>query len=605
MAELGFFRQAAADPDRVALVAPDGTEVTAGQLGGTCQPDLATACGRSASSGATRVAVVVPNGVEMMELVLGAQQIGLYMTPINHHLVGPEIAYIVQRQRREGARRSRALRRRADGRRGRGELPRGPALRHRLDSRVGVRTASSPTASPTPVRRTAPPGAPMHYTSGTTGQPKGVKRALADIDPDEMGALYSMFLMMFGVQPEDGNVHITGSPLYHTAVLLWTTNSLHLGHKVVLMDKWSPEEMLRLIDKHRVTTSHMVPTQFHRLLALPEDVRAKYDVSSLRCMVHAAAPCPIEIKRRMIDWWGDSIMEYYAATEGGGTIVTAKEWLERPGTVGKAWTGSEIRILDDDGNQLPPAQIGTVYMALAQATFEYKGDPEKTQRQPARRVLHRRRRRRARRRRLPVPPRPQDRHDHQRRRQHLPRRDRRHVPHLPARRRRRHLRHPQRGLGRGDQGRRSSPPRARRPGPRSRPSCASSPRPTSRRTSARSPTTSPPRCPATRAASSTSASSATPTGKASSERSDRSAPRIVRSESSWRHSGPNCTNIRRGSVVLVEEEVGGDLELVADVVDAVPAVDPADQRREPDVAEDADDVVAGVRRRTRAGTRRR
>jgi long-chain acyl-CoA synthetase len=151
-----------------------------------------------------------------------------------------------------------------------------------------------------------------------------------------------------------------------------------LGHKVVVMDKWSPEEMLRLIDRHRVTTSHMVPTQFHRLLALPDDVRSKYDVSSLRCMVHAAAPCPIEIKRRMIDWWGDSIMEYYAATEGGGTIVTAKEWVERPGTVGKAWTGSEIRILDDDGNQLSPAQVGTVYMALAQASFEYKGDPEKT-----------------------------------------------------------------------------------------------------------------------------------------------------------------------------------------------------------------------------------
>ena len=120
---------------------------------------------------------------------------------------------------------------------------------------------------------------------------------------------------------------------------MWTACSLHLGHTVVLMDKWTPEGMLELIDRHRVTTSHMVPTQFHRLLALPEEVRAKYDMSSLRCMVHAAAPCPPEIKRRMIEWWGDAVMEYYAATEGGGTIVTAKEWLERPGTVGKAWAG--------------------------------------------------------------------------------------------------------------------------------------------------------------------------------------------------------------------------------------------------------------------------
>ena len=145
------------------------------------------------------------------------------------------------------------------------------------------------------------------------------------------------------------------------------------------MDKWSPEGMLELIDRYKVTTSHMVPTQFHRLLALPEDVRAKYDCSSVRCMVHAAAPCPPDVKRRMIEWWGDAVMEYYAATEGGGTIVTAKEWLEHPGTVGKAWAGSEIRILDDDGKVLGPGEIGTVYMLLAQAMFEYKGDEQKTE----------------------------------------------------------------------------------------------------------------------------------------------------------------------------------------------------------------------------------
>ena len=137
--------------------------------------------------------------------------------------------------------------------------------------------------------------------------------------------------------------------------------------------------MLELIDEHKVTTSHMVPTQFHRLLALPEDVRSSYDVSSLRCMVHAAAPCPPEIKRRMIEWWGDAIMEYYAATEGGGTIVTAQEWLKKPGTVGKAWPGSEIRILDDDSQQVPTGTEGTVYMSLVTANFEYKGDPKKTE----------------------------------------------------------------------------------------------------------------------------------------------------------------------------------------------------------------------------------
>jgi long-chain acyl-CoA synthetase len=123
----------------------------------------------------------------------------------------------------------------------------------------------------------------------------------------------------------------------------------------------------------------MVPTQFHRLLALPDEVREKYDVSSVRCMVHAAAPCPPDIKRRMIDWWGNAIMEYYAATEGGGTIITADEWLRKPGSVGAAWPGSEVRIRDDEkGEWVGPNVEGTVYMSLALANFEYKGDEQKT-----------------------------------------------------------------------------------------------------------------------------------------------------------------------------------------------------------------------------------
>ena len=122
------------------------------------------------------------------------------------------------------------------------------------------------------------------------------------------------------------------------------------------MDKWVPEEMLQLIEKYRVTTSHMVPTQFHRLLALPEETRNRYDMSSLRHMIHAAAPCPVDVKYKMIEWWGNAIDEYYAASEGGGTLVTAEEWLTKPGTVGKAWPISEIAIFDDDGNAHRGAQ---------------------------------------------------------------------------------------------------------------------------------------------------------------------------------------------------------------------------------------------------------
>src|SRR5206468_8945106 len=167
------------------------------------------------------------------------------------------------------------------------------------------------------------------------------------------------------------DVHLCTGPLYHAAPLAFSLSGpLAAGVTVVLMDGWEPEETLRLIERHRVTHSHMVPTMFHRLLALPDDVKAKYDLSSLRHMVHAAAPCPIDVKRRMIEWWGPVIDEYYAASEGGGTMVLPEEWLKKPGTVGKAWPISEVAILDDEGKELPANEIGTVYMAMPGVEFE-------------------------------------------------------------------------------------------------------------------------------------------------------------------------------------------------------------------------------------------
>jgi long-chain acyl-CoA synthetase len=144
------------------------------------------------------------------------------------------------------------------------------------------------------------------------------------------------------------------------------------------MERFDAEGALRLVERHRVTTTHMVPTQFHRLLLLPEEVRRRYDTSSLRHVLHAAAPCPVDVKRRMLEWWGPVIYEYYGATEGGGTLVGPEEWLARPGTVGRAWGGgAEVRILDDEGKELPPGEIGTVYLKVLQ-DFRYEGDPEKT-----------------------------------------------------------------------------------------------------------------------------------------------------------------------------------------------------------------------------------
>jgi long-chain acyl-CoA synthetase len=154
--------------------------------------------------------------------------------------------------------------------------------------------------------------------------------------------------------------------------------SMHFEHPVVLMDRWDAEEALRLVERHAVTDTHMVPTQLHRLMQLPPEVRDRYDVSSLRRVIHAAAPCPIELKRRLFDWLGPVVYEYYGATEGGGTIARPEDWLAHPGTVGSPWPGGDVRILDDDDHEVPAGTVGTVYLKLMGGDFRYKGDPDKT-----------------------------------------------------------------------------------------------------------------------------------------------------------------------------------------------------------------------------------
>ena len=377
MGDLGFWALAHEDPGHLALVAPDGTEYTSSELLARTNQVVHGLRQLNLQPGDV-VATLLPNGVEMFELYLAALQAGWYLVPINHHLIGPEVAYILKDS---GAKVFVADKRFEDvalDAAEEAELP--SSVCFAVGDIVGFGSfATMRDSQPTtdPADRTI--GDVMNYTSGTTGNPKGVSRPLSGLTPEEAALGQSGILFLFGIQPQADNVHIVGSPLYHTAVLRFSGASIHLGHTVVLMDKWIPEEMLQLIEKYQVTTSHMVPTQFHRLLALPEDVRSTYDMSSLQHMIHAAAPCPVDVKYKMIEWWGNAIDEYYAASEGGGTLVNAQDWMEKPGTVGKAWPISEIAIFDDEGNRVEePNVIGTVYMSMQTGDFEYHKDEKKT-----------------------------------------------------------------------------------------------------------------------------------------------------------------------------------------------------------------------------------
>src|SRR5262249_55057910 len=194
------------------------------------------------------------------------------------------------------------------------------------------------------------------------------------------GELKTVLPQLFGITVGPPNVHLVTSPHYHTAVTVFGGGAAQMGHSLVYMDSWDAERALALVERYRVTSTHMVPTHFKRLLALPEEVRRRYDLSSMRWLLHAAAPCPVGIKQAMLDWWGPRVYEDYAATEGRGTIATREDGLGLPGTVGRPWPDSEIMNVGEDGNECPPGVAGTVYMRMASLPdFVYKGDPGKTE----------------------------------------------------------------------------------------------------------------------------------------------------------------------------------------------------------------------------------
>ena len=363
----------------MAAVDPDGTTVSYRELAAAADR-IGRGLQRLGLKPGDCVAGLLPNSIEALALTFAALETGLYVVPVNWHLTAAEVSYILNDS---GATAFVAHERFAATAIAAADQA-GIAVTARFAvgniagfaplAALGAEAADATTDRPDP--RTA--GALMVYTSGTSGRPKGVRRALTGEDPDQMPMAAPWFFGLFGLKPFDGHVHLCCSPLYHTAVLNFATISLQLGHPVVLMDRFEPEEMLRLIDRYRATHTHMVPTQFRRLLALPEQVRSRYDVSSMRAAIHGAAPCPHEVKRRMLDWWGPVVIEYYAASEGGGTAITAQEWLARPGSVGQAWPGSAISVFDDEGNDMPAGEPGMVYLRMGTSTFDYYKDEEKT-----------------------------------------------------------------------------------------------------------------------------------------------------------------------------------------------------------------------------------
>jgi fatty-acyl-CoA synthase len=333
------------------------------------------------------IALLTDNYPTAFEVYWAALRSGLYITAVNRHLSAPEVSYIVNdcdaRALIVSARLSDLAER---------IVPDTPAARIRLsyqgkvpgyevyeDALAGV--SAEPLAQ-------EPCGMDMLYSSGTTGRPKGIQRMLPDREitdePEPGEGSMAIFGIFYGFGPD--TVYLSPGPVYHSAPLRFCGLVHATGGTVVLMEKFDAEAALAAIERYRVTHSQWVPTMFVRMLKLDPSVRARYDLSSLRVAIHAAAPCPVDVKRAMIDWWGPVLQEYYASTEGNGiTVIDSQQWLLKPGSVGPAGLGV-IRVCDSLGAELPAGETGTVYFERDEPPFFYHNDAAKTE--DARHPLH-------------------------------------------------------------------------------------------------------------------------------------------------------------------------------------------------------------------------
>ncbi len=362
---------ARSNPDKIAYrMASSGDAITYRQLDARSNQGahLFRALGLKAGD---HIALLMENRLEFLEICWAAQRSGLYYTAISRYLTQDEIAYIVQDcgakvviTSPKCAAQVEALRDAADF-----YMVGTPESGFKSWEDALARQPTTPIADEAT-------GYDMLYSSGTTGRPKGIKRQAAPAPIDVPNPLMMLLCAkMCGMSQE--STYLSPAPLYHAAPLRFSMMSAALGGTAIIMEHFDAETFLKLVQEHKVTQSQLVPTMFVRMLKLPEDVRTRYDVSSLKGAIHAAAPCPPDVKARMIDWWGPILIEYYAGSEGNGvTVSDSHQWLAHRGTVGKAVVG-EIKILDENDNVAPVGQIGTVYFAGG-PQFTYHNDPDKT-----------------------------------------------------------------------------------------------------------------------------------------------------------------------------------------------------------------------------------
>jgi fatty-acyl-CoA synthase len=320
------------------------------------------------------LALLMENNLRFMEVVWAAFRSGLYLTAVNRYLPAEEAAYIVNdcgakaivsSYDRQGVASEMA------------DMIPGCGVRLMIDGAIPGWEAYEPAiaaASPEPLAQEWM-GDSMLYSSGTTGRPKGILRPLPEKTPTE-GFDLRQSVNRYGLSNEA--VYLSPAPLYHAAPLGYVLSILSWGGTVVMMERFDAEQALQLIERYGVTHSQWVPTMFVRMLKLPEEARGKYDLSSHVVAIHAAAPCPVDVKRQMIEWWGPIIYEYYAGTEASGsTFITSEDWLKHPGSVGQAALGT-LHICDDDGTEMPTGEAGAIYFEREALTFQYHNDPGKT-----------------------------------------------------------------------------------------------------------------------------------------------------------------------------------------------------------------------------------